>query len=164
MILADNGISLWPAARITKNAKPGRLAAACGGLACLLLLAGPPIAYQASPNTYLMKVQKEDMPQYRFAEIIRNSEDKTLLNYGFLDGGFYYASGALPTEKFFCTLNIDLPEMEQSLQNSVRQGKTAFVITRSKELKNSERYHLVDEADLVFEGRNWHYYLYQQKD
>ena len=152
------------AARITKNVKPGRLAAACGGLTCVLLLAGPPIAYQASPNTYLMKVQKEDMPQYRFAEIIRQSEDQTLLNYGFLDGGFYFASEVLPTGTYFCTLNIDLPEMERSLQKSVRQGKTAFIITRSQKLKNSERYRLVDEADLVFEGRSWHYFLYQRKD
>ena len=152
------------AARITKNVKTRRLAAACGGLACLLLLAGPPISYQASPNTYLMKVQKKDMPQYRFAEIIQQSEDQTLLNYGFLDGGFYFAAGVLPTETYFCTLNIDLPDMERALQDSVRQGKTGFVITRSKQLKNSERYHLVNEADLIFEGRNWHYYLYQKRD
>ena len=118
-----------PAARITKNLKHGHLTAACGVLACLLLLAGPLIAYQASPNTYLMKVRKEDMPQYRFAEIIRQSEDQTLLNYGFLDGGFYFASGVLPSETYFCTLNIDLPEMEQSLQESVAQGKTAFVVS-----------------------------------
>ena len=152
------------AARITKNVKPGHLAAACGALSCLLLLAGSLIAYQASPNTYLMKIQKEDMPQYRFAEIIQQSEDQTLLNYGFLDGGFYFAADVLPTEMYFCTLNIDLPDMERALQDSVRQGKTAFVITRSKKLKNSERYRLVDEADLIFEGRNWHYYLYQRRD
>ena len=153
-----------PAARITKNLKHGHLTAACGVLACLLLLAGPLIAYQASPNTYLMKVRKEDMPQYRFAEIIRQSEDQTLLNYGFLDGGFYFASGVLPSETYFCTLNIDLPEMEQSLQESVAQGKTAFVVSRSKKLNNSERYRLADEADLIFEGRNWHYFLYQRID
>ena len=152
------------AARITRNVKPGHLTAACGGLACLLLLAGPLIAYQMSSNTYLMKIQKEDMPQYRFAEIIRQSEDLTLLNYGFLDGGFYYAAGVLPADPYFCTLNIDLPEMEQSLRDSIQQGKTAFVITRSKKLKDSEQYQLVDEADLVFEGRNWHYYLYQKRD
>ena len=99
---------------------------------------------------------------YRFAEIIRQSGDQTLLNYGFLDGGFYFAADVLPSDPYFCTLNISLKEMEKSLQDSVRQGKTAFVVTRGKKLKNSGEYELVDEADLVFEGRNWHYYLYRR--
>ena len=103
-------------------------------------------------------------PQYRFAEIIRESDDQTLLNYGFLDGGFYFAAGVQPTEPYFCTLNIDLQEMKSSLSNSVRLGKTAFIVTRSNKLRNSENYRLVDEAKMVFEGKNWTYYLYKRID
>lgn len=33
------------------------------------------------------------------------------MNYGFLDGGFYTACEIYPEFKFFCRLNIDLPEM-----------------------------------------------------
>lgn len=40
-------------------------------------------------NTYLLKYSKSDMPQYQFAEIMSQVEDATLLNYNFLDGGFY---------------------------------------------------------------------------
>ena len=121
------------------------------------------IALQASPNAYLMDYRREDLPQYRFAEIITQCEDPSLLNYGFLDGGFYFASGVLPSDPYFCSLNIDLPEMDQALQESIREGKTAFVVTRSQKLKGSSNYKLVDEADLPFEGRTWHYYLYQRK-
>ena len=150
------------AARILKHARPAVLSAAAGILAFALIPAGTLAALRVSPNTYLMQVQKEDMPQYRFAEIIRQSEDRTLLNDGFLDGGFYFAAGTLPSGPYFCTLNIDLPEMEESMRESVRTGRTAFVVTRSKKLKDSDLYQLVDEADLLFEGRAWHYYLYQR--
>ena len=148
--------------RLAKDAESRTTAVISAGLGCVLLLASPFIALQASPNTYLMQVQKEEMPQYRFAEIIRQQEDQTLLNDGFLDGGFYFAAGVLPSDPFFCTLNIDLPQMETSMQDSIRQGKTAFVITRSQKLRNSGAYRLVDEASMVFEGRNWTYYLYQR--
>ena len=115
-------------------------------------------------NTYLMKVPKEDMPQYRFAEIIRENDDQTLLNIGFLDGGFYFAAGVLPSSPYFCTLNIGLPEMEKSLQESILQGKTAFVVTRSGKLRGSVPYRLAAEASMVFEGREWTYYLYQRRE
>ena len=128
----------------------------------LLLAAGPWIAYQTSGNIYLMGVEKEEMPPYRFAEIIKQSEDRSLLNYGFLDGGFYLAAGTQPTERFFCTLNNDLKEMNEAQQSSIREGKTAFVITRMRKLKDSKAYRLVDEASMTFEGMNWKYYLYQR--
>ena len=141
----------------------GRQAALTGAVSALLLAAAPFAAFGASPNTYLMRIAREDMPQYRFAEIIRQSEDQTLLNDGFLDGGFYFAAGVLPQEPYFCTLNLDLPEMAQAHQDSILQGKTNFVVTRSQQLRNDAQYRLVDEAELLFEGRNWRYYLYQRK-
>ena len=95
------------------------------------------------------------MPQYRFAEIIRQSEDRSLLNYGFLDGGFYFAAGSLPETRFFCTLNNDLPEMRQELRSAVSEGKTAFIVTRGRELKNAGNYRLIDSCSMIFEGREW---------
>ena len=131
-------------------------------MAGALLLLNPWAALRLSQNTYLMQVPREDMPPYRFAQIIRQSEDQTLLNYGFLDGGFYFAAGVQPAGPYFCTLNISLPDMEKALDDSIRQGKTAFVITRSRPLKDSGPYRLADEAEMTFEGRVWKYYLYQR--
>ncbi len=135
---------------------------AAGALACSLLVLTPWLALRISPNTALMQVKKEEMPQYRFAEIIRESGNPTLLNSGFLDGGFYFASGVLPSSQYFCTLNIDLPKMEKNLQDSIRQGKTEFVVTRSAKLRGATPYRLIDEASIVFEGREWTYYLYRR--
>ena len=169
--------SFWPAfaplglgaaasltARLVKNVRPRVKAVSAAALGFVLLIAGPFAALRMSPNTYLMRVRKEEMPQTRFAGIIRQSDDASLLNYGFLDGGFYFAAGVLPSGPYFCTLNIDLPEAEEALRESVLQGKTAFVVTRSNKLKNSGMYRLADEADLFFEGRTWHYYLYRRTE
>ena len=46
-----------------------------------------------SPNTYMLGYRKEQLPQYQFSEIITRTKEATLLNYGFLDGGFYTVSG-----------------------------------------------------------------------
>ncbi len=139
---------------------PGRIAS---GLAALTLALGLPAAVQRNGNTYLLGTDRKDLPQYRFAEIIRQSEDRSLLNYGFLDGGFYFAAGSLPETRFFCTLNNDLPEMRQELSAAVSEGKTAFVITRQQKLKNAGLYELADTAEMYFEGRTWTYYLYRRR-
>lgn len=136
--------------------------ALAAALTAALILGSPFVTLKMSPNTYLMHIEKADLPPYRFARTIREAEDQTLLNYGFLDGGFYFAAGVTPSNPFFCTLNIDLPAMNEALQRSIRQGETAFVVTRQTKLKNNDLYQLVDECSLFFESRTWHYYLYQR--
>ena len=128
----------------------------------VVLLASPWLGLKNSGNVYLMDIPREDTPQYRFAEIIRQAEDPSLLNYGFLDGGFYFASGVLPSEPYFCSLNISLREMDAALKRSLQEGVTQFVVTRSKKLDEDLPYRLVDEASMVFEGRPWTYYLYER--
>ena len=50
------------------------------------------------------------------------------------------------------------------IQGSViRQGETAFVITRQRPLQDAAAYRLADECSMVFEGREWKYYLYQRR-
>ena len=136
---------------------------AAAAVAAGIILLSLPAAYLWSGNVYLLGTDRDEMPQYRFAETIRQSEDSSLLNYGFLDGGFYFAAESLPETRFFCTLNNDLPEMQQELRSVVSEGKTEFIVTRQQKLKNSGLYELVDEAEMVFEGRTWTYYLYQRK-
>ena len=133
-------------------------------LTAVIMLASPFAAYKLSRNTYLLGTPREDMPPYRFAALIAQTEDRSLLNSGFLDGGFYYAAGVLPDSPYFCTLNISLPEMEEALSRSVRDGETAYVITRQRPLKETAPYHLIDECSFPFEGRSWTYYLYRRND
>ena len=123
--------------------------------------------YNKSGNTYLMDYEKDDMPAYRFAKLINTVEDPQILNYGFLDGGFYYAADVLPSCEFFCTLNIDHPDMWQTHRNAMLNGEFDFVITRTIYESaywnpSSLGYELIDQATFYFEGRDFTYYLYQR--
>ena len=69
------------------------------------------------------------MPQYKFAEIISKTDNATLLNYGFLDGGFYTATGIVPNCKFFCNLNIKLDEIMETQNEFIKNGKVAVSYT-----------------------------------
>jgi hypothetical protein len=121
--------------------------------------------YKHSSNTYLMRYEREEMPQYQFAQIINQTEDPTILNFGFLDGGFYYAADVLPTCPFFCSFNVNAPGMWQTQYDYIRYAKVDYVITRDYPLEDykihTDRYELVSTATMTFEGYDFTYYLYR---
>lgn len=133
-------------------------------LICIMLLG---INYYRSDNTYLLGVNKQEMPQYRFAEIINNVSDAKILNYGFMDGGFYFAANKVPVNKFFCRLNIPLEALDNEQNQYVEEGKVDFVITRDTTLKewkvDDSRYECIEQAEYYYEGVIHKYYLYQLK-
>lgn len=116
-------------------------------------------AWAFSQNTYLMQYEKADMPQYQFKEIILSVDDPSLLNYGFLDGGFYTVCDLVPECKYFCTLNIPLEDMYETMDAQIAAGTPDFVVTRSTPLV-SENYICVATAKMYFEGVDFDYYLY----
>lgn len=120
--------------------------------------------YGTSQNVYLMSYEKEDMPQYQFAAYINEAADATLLNYGFLDGGFYYAADVLPTCRFFCYLNIPLTQLWSEQNAMIQSGQVDFIVTRHYALTqygvDSSRYELLATAEMPFEGYPYTYYLY----
>ena len=124
-------------------------------------------SWQNGRNVWMMAYDKEDMPAYQFAETINQVENAQILNYGFLDGGFYYAADVLPNCKYFCTLNINTPDMWTLQRECIENGDVDFVITRKYKLNryspDSSAYTLVDEASFYFEGVEYTYYLYQKK-
>lgn len=76
--------------------------------AALLLV----LSFFQSPNTYLMKYHRRDMPQYQFAREIEKIDHPTLLNYGFLDSGFYFAADVLPTWQIFLLSEYSFARIE----------------------------------------------------
>ena len=125
------------------------------------------ICIKSIPNTYLMAYEKEDLPQYRFAEIINREDDPTLLNLGFLDGGFYFAADVIPSSRFFCILNVNAPDMWQTMYRQINEGLVDFVVTRDYRLDSylldPSLYACVDTAEFYFEGKTRTYYLYRLK-
>lgn len=117
-------------------------------------------------NSYFSRYSKEDTVQYRFAKLIRCVDDATLLNYGFLDGGFYFASGAKPACRYFCYFNINPPEMWEEQNACIQQGAADFIVTRQYKLEqygiDMSNYKLVDEAEHPYDKNySYTYYLYQ---
>ena len=135
---------------------------------CLLFCLSIPLTYVQGQYTDLMLTPRSEMPQYRFAEIIQKASDRegremTLLNYGFLDGGFYYASGAVPASRYFCTLNLDLKEMQEEMDKALQGGIPDFVVIRGNQKRNLRNYVLLDTCSFPFEHRNWSYSLWAKK-
>ena len=124
-------------------------------------------AMKEDQNLYMTRYNKDDTPQYQFAQIINTVENPTLLNYGFLDGGFYYAADATPACRFYCYFNIDAPDMWHTQRQCIENGDADFIVTRKYPLNrynvDSSGYTLVAEATFPFSANlEFTYYLYQK--
>lgn len=139
-----------------------------------VLIASAFAGFRISPNTYLLSVDREEMPQFRFAEIIQKSADQSILNYGFLDGGFYTVLDQVPGESAFCILNRNPDQMLAEQNVCVQEGRTHFLVTwkaytvTQEELEAlpvvSEYYELVDFLYFEFEGDLRTYALYERRE
>lgn len=118
-------------------------------------------AIMFSPNLSLLQYSGEDFPQFRFNDIISQKENPSLLNYGFLDGGFYTVSDIVPDCRFFCKLNIPYQEMYRVQDEYVRECKADFIVTKDEEL-NSPLYHCADKCKFPYGNGISVYRLYEK--
>ena len=99
--------------------------------------------------------------QYRIAAYLE--PDATLLNYGFMDAGFYTAAGLVPNVKYFHQTNVPLEEMLAEQERYLEEGLCDYVITRGRQPEwIVERYELIATES----SPNFWYdavYLYRQK-
>ena len=58
-------------------------------------------AYYNSNNKAYFDIKKEDLFQYKFANIINKEENPSVVNMGFLDSGIYTLTGLYPSTYFF---------------------------------------------------------------
>ena len=63
-------------------------------------------AYYNSNNKAYFDIKKEDLFQYKFANIINKEENPSVVNMGFLDSGIYTLTGLYPSTYFFQKQNI----------------------------------------------------------
>ena len=133
--------------------------------------------YQIRKNHNISDIyyQKKDYSQFIFKEIINQSEDKTILNYDNLDGGFYTACDIVPNIKYFMRQNVDYNRYPQIIdgQNRYIQNKDVkFVIIReyyanigyrNKIPYLSQNYNEIMSYTQIYEGMEFTYYLYELK-
>ena len=62
-------------------------------------------------------------------EAIDAEPGDTLLDVGFLDNGLYTAGNFQPITRYFCRLNVSIPEMKEEWRRVIRNGEADFVYT-----------------------------------
>lgn len=121
------------------------------------------IIFCTSSNVSLLRLKKSDYPQFQFAKVINEKENATLLNYGFLDGGFYTVAKIVPNCKYFTGLNIPNPKIMEEQNRFVEETLVDFVITCDQKLA-SENYELVQSVRSEIRKSSGEYFLYQRKN
>ncbi|MGN1319474.1 MAG: glycosyltransferase family 39 protein, partial [Lachnospirales bacterium] len=112
--------------------------------------------------------------QDKFAMIMKSkSNNPTLLNYNFLDGGFYTAADIVPNTRFFQKQNISndvYPLNIQTQLNAMSSKNVEFVVVRRGKNEGAEtervltnNYNLISTHNQKFEGIDFTYYLYEAK-
>lgn len=134
----------------------------------IILLVTLSISFIHSPNTKFIFKEKSYYAQYEFSKNIK--KNKTILNYGFLDGGFYFTTNTYPNTYFFQKNNIkyNLYKKNNDEQNKyIRKQATDYVITKKlnkKKRKLIEKYYeLIDTHSQEYEEKKVRYYLYRKK-
>lgn len=130
-------------------------------------------------NIFRIFRSKDTLAQYQVAEYIKEhgDEDALILEYGFLDTGFYLACEQVPPYKFFCEFNIPLEEMKEEMDAYVESGKVDYVVTElwykdngyarrraeiNEKMKNRADYKQVKEIHTRNRGTKVTYILYER--
>jgi hypothetical protein len=102
-------------------------------------------------NIFMMHYQKSDYPQYKFAEIIRETPDANILTFDVMDGGFYLASGTLPKTQYYCYLNIEesWPVILDEQHRLIEEQAFDYIVTRDGTFE-WEGYEIVCNEQIVY--------------
>ena len=130
--------------------------------------------YLTNRNVSLIKIKKEDLVQYQYAEIIDETENATLLNYGWLDSGFFTTTGIVPSIKFFHQPNIEysrFPEIKDEQNRYIEEAITDYIVypIRVADYQGTidipyldENYEFIRDDIQTFEGEDYRYLLFRK--
>lgn len=128
------------------------------------------ISYYRSPNTKYISKNKSYYAQYTFLDSIK--PNSSILNYGFLDGGFYFTTKTYPNQYYFQRNNIIyelFPNNTDEQKRYIKEKQTDYVIINNElaedELKIlKENYNLIDSHTQQYEEYTRTYYLYEKNN
>ena len=145
---------------VSRLPKPGHTIAA----AFAVLLVSAALCLPLSSNTYMLRMKKRDLPQYRFAEVMRAASpdaSPVLLCYRMMDGGFYLTAGYVPDFRCFTWLNSATEEILREQNAYLDDPDIEFVVTRNRQYA-LEGFSVISEASYSYEEGFHTYYLYQR--
>lgn len=139
-----------------------KIAKRTGAAVSAVVIALSCLAFLVSPNVGFMFYKKSDLIQYKFAEIIEQTPDATILNYGTLDLGLYTVTGTIPDCKYYFKPNINLEVITDTQNRWVTEGISDYVVCVNTPPENIElHYELAAEGTQKYEGKMMTYYLYK---
>lgn len=127
--------------------KAGRRIAVVSTAAAVLAIL--PLCQLLCAAVPLQGVQKADMAQQVFAEIMNREESPTLLDLTSLDQGFYLAAGITPNCRYFANNNLNTQEKRDALDGYLAEKRTMFVVSRWED--PGENYALIAEHTSPFD-------------
>ena len=117
------------------------------------------LALFGSENSYMLFQKRSEMPQFIFAETLKDETDATLFNYGALDIGLFTTADIFPSTRYFCMLNLPSEEMMREMEHYMRDGVTEYIVSRGLEV-DSPCYRLLQTTEFTDNGTLYPYYLY----
>lgn len=104
--------------------------------ACLCVCVGTCALGEGRAHLKAIGGTNESWPSRIFAKEICKTENPTLLNFDFYDEGFYFAADVIPTEKWFCKLNVNYDAFIAAQRAAVENGAVDYVVTKEKRLED----------------------------
>jgi len=126
--------------------------------ALVLTLVTVAVVVAGSENLWKMRLKKDDYIQFRFARTIMKEKHPTLLNYYCQDQGVFAVTGIVPTDRYYCDFNNELPAVHEAHDSIVANQQVQFVVTMWK--SDLEGYSIVDQAMCPVKGVM--FYLYKR--
>ena len=82
-------------------------------------------------NMYLIFKPKDYLAQFRLADTINQTPDAKILTYEVMDSGFYTAAGIMPSNRFYCYLNIQnsYTAILEEQHKLIEEGYFDYIIT-----------------------------------
>ena len=130
-------IGLIPLCMLAERFLGGKLAYAVPAVLTAASVALCPLACFNMNADYGVKFgqPREETMHYQFARYISETKDPVLVNYGFMDAGFFTAAGIAPQNLYFHCNNVANPEMLDEQRRYIREGIADYVVTRTPELE-----------------------------
>jgi len=112
----------------------------------------------------MIGLRQSETVQYKFAAIINEKQNPTILTYDFIDTGFYMAANTLPNHKYFILTNIEtFKENREEQKSYLESGEIDFVICFNIENNIPPE---IDNYLLIktfYQEDCCYYYLYEKK-
>jgi len=160
---------------INQKYSTAKIAPALINILCGTLVVTIPFTIRFNQNASFLMEDEEDLFQFKFAAIIDQTSNATLLNYGSGDVGLYTTTGITPNVKYFQNYNFEYSKYQKDVDEQnryIQERLVDFIVLRvmpedTEYQKNPyliSNYQLIASQDQGFEGIEFSYLLFKKNN